>query len=781
VWATGPNGLRWFVTPGGAATLAGPFNAQARPLFFDRSGALWRANTEGGINRTVLASGSSDGPAPTDDWLGALDGLTADDVFDIFQDREANIWVGTGGGLDLLRATALVAAPLPRNAHGSRVAADTDGAVWIGGENLELTRLHHGATSTFGVPAPIWALHRDSSGEVWVWSTGRLWRGVGGVFSRMPPAPFTGEPSAMARDRLGRLWVGVTNSGLFTFSEGRWSRATIPGLPATSGPLRVAESDSAGSAWMLFRNGTIASFAGDQITIDAGAAALGRGLAAAFAPSADRTWIGLDRGLVVVDRLGARAIAGLTESTIGRIKGVVEAANGSVWLNADRGVVQIEPAEVQRMLSVPSVAPRFRVLDYLDGGIGGAVLVPSQAAASGTDGRLWFVGFDSVVTIDPTQIPSNPLPPPVHIQTLTVAGHAYPVSDGLPLPVGTTNIQIKYTALSLTMPDRVRFRYVLEGVDGGWQEAGGRREAFYTNLSPGSYTFRVVASNNDGVWNETGATLAFEVPPAFYQTAAFRAGSVFLVLGLVWLAYRLRLRQVTGQVRDRLEERRSERERIARELHDTLLQGLQGLILKFQAIATRLPPGDATAAAIERALERADRVLIESRDRVRDLRVSTESGAELSAALAAVADELARDTTLTFQVAAEGEPRPLHPIVRDEAYWIGREALVNAFHHSKGRCVEAEVCYAASELRLRCRDDGTGIGRDALDGQSDGRWGVRGMRERARRIGASLEIRSRPNAGTEVELRVPAAAAYPGMSRSWWPRLRRVAAGGGVS
>jgi signal transduction histidine kinase len=785
VWIGSVERRMWPVNADGSVFATPTYPAQSRPLLFDRRGALWRPHAARGILRSVLPSGrdSPEPPGATDDAFDVLDGLTADDVFDIFQDRESNIWVATGGGLDLFRETPLVAAPFPRNAHASRVAAGPQGEVWAGGENYPLTRLHRGVVTSFAVPPPIRAVERDSAGTIWVWSGEGLWRQNGGAFTPMPPAPFSAiEPLTLVSDRPGRVVLSFAEHGMWTFGNGKWSPLTIPGLPRSSGALRLGVRDSLGRVWLAFRGGTLAVIDGDRTEIQADLASLALGAPTAMAPGPRRTWVGLERGLVLVEGGRALPVPSLNESVIGRIKGVVEAIDGSLWLNSDRGIVQIAVAEADRLRADPRAPVRFRVLDYLDGGIGGSVLVPAQAAMAGTDGHLWFVGFDSIVTIDPTAVVTNPLPPPVHVESVRAGGHEYQASANLRLPVGTTNIQVKYTGLSLAMPGRVRFRYRLEGVDADWQDAGARREAFYTNLSPGPYTFKVIAANNDGVWNESGASLAFVVPPAYYQTNAFRAAIAIASLGLAVLAYRLRVRRVTGQVRARLEERRSERERIARELHDTLLQGLQGLILKFQAIATRLPPGDATAAQIESALERADCVLIESRDRVRDLRVSTESSADVSVALAAIGDDLSHGTALAFRVSVEGQPRPLHPIVRDEAYWIGREALVNAFQHSTGKQVEVEVLYGARELRIRCRDDGKGMTAEELAVRvGDGHWGVRGMRERAARIGGALDVLSRPGSGTEVELRVPARMAYVGAVRSWWPRARRPVTGGGVS
>jgi signal transduction histidine kinase len=327
--------------------------------------------------------------------------------------------------------------------------------------------------------------------------------------------------------------------------------------------------------------------------------------------------------------------------------------------------------------------------------------------------------------------------------------------------VYTNSLQIEYSAGSLTIPERVRFRHKLDGLDSDWQDAGTRREALYTNLGPGRYTFRVAAANNDGVWNEAGASIAFTIPPAFYQTRWFYALCALGCLGLLAALYRARVRQIASQVRGRLEERLAERERIARELHDTLLQGMQGLIWRFQAAADRIPSGEPARQLLEQSLDRADKLLGESRDKVKDLRPAAGDAAELADALAAEGEQFAQLHPAEFRVSAHGTRRSLHPIVREEGFLIGREALGNAFAHARAARIEAEVTYDDTALHIRVRDNGQGIDTAVLNaGGRAGHFGLIGMRERAKKLGAQLEVWSKPGNGTEVDLRVPAKVAY---------------------
>jgi signal transduction histidine kinase len=323
----------------------------------------------------------------------------------------------------------------------------------------------------------------------------------------------------------------------------------------------------------------------------------------------------------------------------------------------------------------------------------------------------------------------------------------------------TTELEIGYTALSLSVPEMVRFRYKLEGVDNDWQDAGTRREAFYTRLGPGTFHFRVIACNNDGVWNEVGAAWSFSIAPTFYQTVWFRTLVALAVIGLVWLLYRQRLQQITARADLRYAERLEERTRIARELHDTLLQSFQGLMLRFQVVNEMLPSGEAKHE-LEQTLHRADQAIVEGRDAVRDLRSSTAISTDLADVVNLLGDELATGHSASFRLVVEGPVRDLHPIVRDELYGITREALRNAFSHARAQHIEVEITYAERLFRLRIRDNGDGIAPGILEEGRSGHYGLPGMRERAKKINAMLDIWSGMGTGTEIDLSIAGSLAY---------------------
>jgi len=382
------------------------------------------------------------------------------------------------------------------------------------------------------------------------------------------------------------------------------------------------------------------------------------------------------------------------------------------------------------------------------------------------DGKIWFVHGDGVSTIDPRHLRLNARPPPVHIEQFIADGRTYPAFSGLRLPPRVRDLSIDYTALSLVAPEKVRFRFKLEGQDRDWREVVNDRQVQYSNLAPRSYRFRVSAANNSGVWNEAGAAIDFTVAPAYWQTNWFLALCVAASIALLWTLYRLRVRQLAHEFDMTLNARVNERTRIARELHDTLLQSFHGLLLRFQTVLDLLPARPAEARdMLGGAIDQTANAITEGREAVEGLRASTQESNDLALAIRKLGEECGVDETVAhsvaFRVDVEGAPRPLHPIVRDEIYRIAGEALRNAFQHSGGSQIEVEIRYDERQLRVRVRDDGKGIDADVLAEQGrQGHYGLRGMRERIDVLGGKLSVWSALGEGTEVELSIPASRAY---------------------
>ena len=375
-----------------------------------------------------------------------------------------------------------------------------------------------------------------------------------------------------------------------------------------------------------------------------------------------------------------------------------------------------------------------------------------------------------------SRLSQKALPAQTYIESLVADRKEFAATHNLKLPPTPRDLQIDYTSPTFPIPQKVKFRYRLDGYDRDWHEAGTRRQAFYTDLPPGKYSFRVIASNSDGVWNESAAKLDFSIAPAYYQTNWFRALCAFIFLALLWAAYQWRVRQLQHQFDMTLDARVGERTRIARDLHDTLLQSAHGVLLRFQTVSQLLPDRPIEAKEkLDNAIDQTADFITEARDEVQGLRDSTVQRNDLALAISTLGQELGTDSANhrpAFRVAVEGEARNLHPILRDEIYKIAAEALRNAFRHSQARQIEVEIRYDNEQFRLRVRDDGKGIDPAILSGQGrKGHYGLPGMRERATLIGGKLVVWSEVDAGTEVELRVPASTAYAtAQRRSWFSR-----------
>jgi signal transduction histidine kinase/streptogramin lyase len=426
--------------------------------------------------------------------------------------------------------------------------------------------------------------------------------------------------------------------------------------------------------------------------------------------------------------------------------------DGNIWIYTECGLVRIAKDEILRWRRDPSAVLAMHVLDAEDGAEPRAV--PFEGSAVTPDGTLWFADTN-LQKVEPDSAFQHGSAPPVHIEQLAADGRQYPIYESINLLPGTRDVQIDYAGLSFIAPDKVRFRYKLEGFDEDWKDAGARREALYTALPPGSYRFRVVASNGGGVWNNVGDSLHFYLTPAFYQTLWFRLLCGVLVVGSLWLIFQLQLRQVVAQVRARQSAQFAERERIARTLHDTLLQSVQGLIWRFSAAIEKVPNELAVRRDLEEVLDRSDQVLTEARNSILDLREPRNRPLALAQEISAIGKEVVGESAIPLTVLTNGKPYELTPDAYENTVLIVREALLNAVKHAKARSLEAQIDYLEREFRIQVRDDGQGIDQETLQHGRAGHWGLLGMHERSKAIHGKLRILSKAGAGTEIELVVP--------------------------
>jgi signal transduction histidine kinase/ligand-binding sensor domain-containing protein len=742
-------------------------NAQGDELFgrlVDRDGTLWVTSSRG-LYRVKNAAGllaANSATVVPDDGYADLAGMS---WMTPFEDREGNVWIGTASGLDRFREARLTPIEPPRAMNGFALARGEAGAMLIGvdSEPGVFSITGTGTAQTLTGPQSITTAYRTDDGVVWFGGRGKLWRSSGASWIPLDiPAPDRAKAEfhpiqAIVQDKAGRLWVSSIRSGIDRYESDQWTH--IGGDAPLTGAVAAD-----GRVWFGYPGSRIRIFEGSrneavrELSVGDG---LALGNILSIYPRGAGMWVGGELGLARFDGSRFHAVALRGGRALSSVTGMIETAEGDLWLSTSQGAINIAADEVRKMTADPRYTPGYELLDFLDGMPGTPNAIrPLPSIAASTDGRLWFATTSGVVWTDPKHARRNPLAPNVEVQSIVADGQRYAPRADLTLPIGIRNLQIGYTALSLSIPERVRFRYQLRAGE-PWQDAGARRTAYFTDLGPGDYRFRVIAANNDGVWNETGAAIDFTIPPAFYQTRWFYALCVLMFLALLTFIYKVRVRQVAAQVRGRLEARLAERERIARDLHDTLLQGMQGLIWRFQAATDRIAPDEPARRLMEQSLDRADKLLGESRDKVKDLRPMASGVIDLAQALAAEGEQLPNPHAAKFKVSVQGAHRDLHPLVREEGFLVSREALSNAFQHARAQGIEAEVIYGEAALQVRIRDDGQGIDDTVLDaGERPGHFGLIGMRERAKKLGAHLEVWSKPGAGTEVDLRIPAEVAY---------------------
>ena len=694
-------------------------------------------------------------------------GLSSDTIWTDLIDHEGNIWLGTDAGLEQLRRVALYTPQLANSQeHELGIAPGDNGSVWTGSLSLPLTQVDAGgAARSFPKISQITSIRRDRNGVIWVASEGdsHLQRSSGNGFEPVH-YPRENEQAVifLAVDRNDELWISLRQLGVFHLSHGTWidEDAAIGKEPTTLGAMT---DDSAGNVWIAYNNRLVRWDGSRYSSISLPGGSLGISVSTIMVRN-DHVWLAGDDGVGLLTRDRFHLLHCKDDNLLSRVTGILESSDGDLWMNGPSGVTHVGAHEISQWINDPKFLATANHLDQLDGlpGLSGEGF-PTPSLIQSPDGWIWFGTTKGIAGLNPLTLNSyrNNIPPPVVIASITSDGKSYQNLDDIRLPAHTKNLQIDYTALSFSVPERVRFRYKLDGVDEVWEDAGTRRQAFYNGLSPGRHRFQVIASNNDGVWNETGGTLLFSVAPAFYQTLWFKILLGVVLALLVWLFIRLRIRTVARELQKRLSERLEERERIARELHDTLLQGLFGLILRLQFSMDQLEDDNPVKVDITKALTQSESMMQEGRERIKHLRSSQAEAASLAAALELFGHQLQSISPVQFQVVVDGVPRVIDPYLQEEILLIGREALTNAFRHSGGTAIGVDISYRLSALLVRVHDNGRGVEKTVLEaGGKKNHWGLPNMRERAKKMHATLQVTAVSKGGTLVELRVPGAMVY---------------------
>ncbi|MBL0940350.1 MAG: hypothetical protein IBJ03_15755 [Gemmatimonadaceae bacterium] len=761
MWATSnTKGLQKLTDSSGTIVMraAGIGASSTGSILFDSEGSLWVTDQQGLIRYTSMTPPSLfDGPPSEDQRVGPQQGLSGPTPLALFEDREGNVWAATAGGIDRFRRNPLNTVTLPPGMNWLGVTRGRQGEMWVASGSRAIVKVRDHVKDLGGNPVYIEAAFTDHQGVAWFAGPQSLWRGDGDLLEPLELPPEIGESpiQSIARDRSGGLWIGVVRDGLWRNRRGTWQRYPLPGQRGDI-PL-IMNPDASARMWFGFQDNRIGILEKGKLRILDDQHGLDIGTVMVVAHRKEHHWIGGERGvsLYAADRFvtprGWRRFRGTS--------GIIETARGDLWLHTAVGIAHIAAADVERALRDSTFDAPFELMDHRDG-LEGVVaqLRPLPTAAEGTDGRLWFWTTSRLVWIDTTPIVRNTIPPPVLITALQVGDRAYVESDSVHLPKGTRSLQLTYTAPSLTIPERVRFRYRLLGSDSTWQDVGTRRTAFFTNLSPGAYRFQVIASNNDGVWNTVGATRVFSIEPQFVETRWFVVLLVASTLTLLWFINMLRLRQVARAIRARYDAKLEERTRIAQELHDTLLQGFTGITLQLQSVQRVLPDRPQVAMdTLSRVLTIADRALRDARHMVWDMRAPELDETDLVDAVEAAARAAIGSTELRLEYLVHGQRRRL-PLARETAVLrIAREAVMNVVRHAQATTVAITLQFETNLVKFEVRDDGRGLDpNEALAASREGHWGIEGARGRAQRLGGTFEICSAPGEGTRIRLSLPA-------------------------
>ena len=779
----GPDGSLWVGTDvgvshwnGGALTEpklhASLMQEQVLSLASDRDSNIW-IGTAAGLARIDAQQNASQ---------EQLEDAHARAVNAIFEDREGNLWVGRANGIERYRDTPFLAYPgaaAYQNGDAGPLYLDADERLWFGPSSGGLRWLKgatHGSYSGAELQTDVIYSIAGGPGEVW------LGRRRGGLTRmRVNSQPFRwrtytaadglarGSVYLVRRGRDGSIWAATSNGGISRVQGRRIvTYTTANGL--LSNAVTALEEATDGTLWVATSNGLM-SFSNEhwQVHTDHNGLPPAR-INCLFEDSEGVLWIGTEAGLGFLREQSIVTPVNVPDILQGNILGLADDGKGFLWVVTDRHVVRVTRAN---LLRADASEARMREFGTTDGLPVSEGLRRDHSVLKDVRGQIWFSLQGGICVVNPSRIPSEAAPAIVHLEEIAIDGRRVNASDTLRVSSRQQRISFGYIGLSLAAPESVRYRYRLDGFDHEWSEVSQSRLAVYTNLNPGKYRFRVVASNSEGIWNSSEATVNMEIVPQLWQTHWFQSAVAMSILLALVAAYRYRLHQLTIAINLRFEERLAERTRIAQELHDTLLQGFISASMQIHVATEATPETSPAKPILTRSLRLMQQVVNEGRNAVRGLRSTDEISVPLEEAFAQIRHEVGTEASgldnVQFRVSVEGEQRPLHPLLRDEVYRIGREALINAFRHSRANHIDIELKYSTSRLQVLVRDDGTGIDRATLANGRDKHWGILGMRERADHIGARLHVLSGTSAGTEVVLDIPGHIAFRNQSagRRW--------------
>lgn len=736
---------------------------------FDRDGNLWLIDCPDRIC-LVAAAGALEGVVEQPRGRGLPSGIApfalATTANCLLEDRSGNIWFGTQEGLERLNANKVLRVPIDAGKNSYTMASDTEGNVWVAElVSRRLWKIRADGSVQEDRTRPVTVVANDRDGALLMAGKHAIFRRSRGVETSIPLPP-TPDGRHIPLTIFGMLddgkalFIGASEFGVAGLENGNWyyrDHWHFPPHLYTSAPGR-----GKGRIWLATLDGTVVLWERNRTTTY-GARLIGRPVTVIDGPDVLATG---DEGIAVLQRGRFRMLKATSPDVLRNVSGIGITPDGDRWLNGARGIVHVAAADWRAALADPGVLLRYTLIDAHEGYPGEAMLESRlHSVFTHPDGRMWFMTSSGVVQLDPRHMKRDTLRPVVSIAGVHGADRTYEGAR-VRLPMGTQDFSIAYGAPSLSRADGVRFQYMLEGRDPGWQDGGLRRMAWYTNIAPGRYTFRVRAVSEEGAASAADAATVIVIEPTVTQSFAFRAALVVCAAMALYGLYHYRLRVATRRIADRHDARLAERERIARTLHDTFLQSVQGLVLRVHAAARKLPPGDAVRKQLEAVLDQADDTLAEGRNQVHELR----SGRNAERVLEETGKTLAATFCDTaFRMTVTGERAAVRAQVQDEIAEIGAEALRNAFFHARATQVDLILDYGRDVLALRVVDDGVGFDESKVRKRVKGRhWGLVGMRERAVRIKGRLDIAWTEGGGTRVELQVAARVAYAEEAATAW-------------
>jgi signal transduction histidine kinase/ligand-binding sensor domain-containing protein len=775
--APGANGELWVGTDAGIVrwdgaklTRAGIPNSlpgvQVLAILADRDSNVWLGTSSRGLLR-LNAHGVSVLAGPD---LGTSEAISA-----IFEDREGALWAGGGAGLMRLRDSPFIAYSQPEglpSAGGGPVFADSAGRTWLApasGGLMWLRDEQRGRLSNQGIDRDTVYSIAGRNGDLWI---GRQRGGL--THLRSQGSSFRAvtykEADGLAQNsvysvyeaRDGTVWAGTLSGGVSRIANGRLTTyGTANGLISNTVNSIIESPD--GAMWFATPEGLSMLSKGRWQSFTASSGLPSPEANCLLVDSGGVLWVGTAAGLAFRTPSGFKGPRGAPASLLEPIMGLTEDRFGWLWIAAASHVLRVNRAKFQQGSLAEGDVREYGLADGLRSVEG---VKRDRSVVVDSSGRIWLSLDRGIAAVDPARLGKDAALAIPNIQAVWVDGKPLNMRDGVHIPGRAQRITFEYVGLGLSAPERVRFRHMLEGFDPNWEESVGTRQTSYTNLPHARYRFRVEAANPDGVWNARDAAFTFQVDPLYWQTRWFQlsllAGGAIVILAL----HHFRVAWVARQLNIRFEERIGERNRIARDLHDTLLQSFQGVLMKFSTLQYMIRDRpDEAEQLLDRTVDQARQAITECRDAVQGLRSSTVLANDLVGAVTAFAQGLAADQTSQngpeFRVALEGKSRNLPPIVRDEVYHIACESLRNAFRHARARRIEVLIRYDQRQFQLRVVDDGKGIDQTVLNARGrPGHHGLPGMSERAGLAGGKLSVLSRLGSGTEIDLTIPASIAY---------------------